>query len=57
MLEEIDSIDGDCTLFNFECCSGCDYGRFMDQNEYAFEYFESLIQRGFQLMFGDFSLK
>jgi len=32
MLEEIESIDNDCILFNFECCSGCDYDKFMGDN-------------------------
>jgi len=28
MLADLSGIDGDCVVFNFECCSGCNYKEF-----------------------------
>jgi len=57
LLEDLQQVDGDCVVFNFECCSGCSYDSFPLAKANAFEFFAALLEHKYLIMFSDFSLK
>ena len=57
MIEFINSVDPDCVVFNWECCSFYADKKFGEGNDTIFELLELVIQKGYMAMFSDFSLK
>lgn len=57
MMEYIGSVDPDCVVFNWQCCSFYGTKKFGEGNDTLFDLLELVIQKGFMAMFSDFSLK
>jgi len=55
LLKDIDSVEPDCVLFNWECCSSC--GASFPQKENTMLLLKLLIEKKFMTMFSDFALK
>ena len=55
LLTDIESVEPDCVLFNWECCSGC--GNSFPQKEKTMELLKLLMDRQFMAMFSDFAMK
>jgi len=56
MLSDLQAVDGDCVVFNFECCSGCDEKTFPYQH-IAHDFVHTLLEQQWLVVFSDFSLK
>jgi hypothetical protein len=59
LLKDIEGLESDCILFNFECCSGFEVGNtfnFPDKQS-ALNFLELIIERGNTIMFSDFAVK
>jgi hypothetical protein len=58
LCQDIQEVDADSVVFNWECCSGCSEKGFGHQkNNHAIPFMETLIQHGHMVMCSDFSLK
>lgn len=61
VMRDIDLVDNDCVVFNWECCGGCGSDGFCEHhssnNTHTVELMECLIARGSMVMCSDFSLK
>merc|ERR1711904_644695 len=58
LLADIELVDNDCVVFNWECCGGCsDVGLPQETSNTALELMEHVIGRGSMVMVSDFSLK
>ena len=57
MVENIKSLDPDCVVFNWECCSGYSSKKFSEGSKVVFQFVGEMLRRGHMLMFSDFSLK
>lgn len=60
LIKEISDIEPDCVLFNFECCSGvcCSNQKYsFPDKKAALELLEISINKGYQVMLSDFSVK
>ena len=57
MMKEITSIEGDCVVFNWECCGGCSSKAFPIAKKIIFQFVKELLDRKMLCMFSDFSLK
>ena len=56
-VKEINSIEGDCVVFNWECCGGCSVSGFAIESKIVFQFVKELLNRKMLCMFSDFSLK
>lgn len=60
LIKEINEIEPDCVLFNFECCSGVSCSNqkysFPDKSA-AMKLLDISIKKGYQVMLSDFSVK
>lgn len=56
LVKEIQELDVDCTVFNWECCSNY-IGESFRNNEMMWKFIGFMLERGHMLMFSDFSLK
>jgi len=58
LMADIELVDNDCVVFNWECCGGCDDGGLpRGTADSALELMEHVIGRGSMVMVSDFSLK
>merc|ERR1711998_371526 len=58
LMADIDLVDNDCVVFNWECCDGCgDDGFPSDSKQDVMELIACVIERGSMVMCSDFSLK
>ena len=57
MIGYIRELDSDCVVFNWECCSGYSGEMFQEGKQVVFDFVAQMLQRGYMLMFSDFSLK
>jgi len=55
-MTDINSVEPDCVVFNFECCSACGDHSFFN-SPLSMELISVLISKGFMVMVSDFSLK
>lgn len=44
MLKDLNAVDGDCVVFNFECCAGCSDHSF-HHPEIAFDLVDALLKQ------------
>jgi hypothetical protein len=55
---DIQDVDADSVVFNWECCSGCSENGFhSDSNSITLPFMETIIEHGHMVMVSDFSLK
>jgi len=62
VMADIELVDNDCVVFNWECCGGCSDEGFCEHHQHSasqttLELMECLIARGSMVMCSDFSLK
>ena len=57
LMNEIDSLSGECVVFNWECCGGCSDEGFAIEARVVCEFVKLLLDRKISCMFSDFSLK
>lgn len=57
MVEQIKSLDSDCVVFNWECCSGYSNKHFSEGPAVVYKFIDAMLKRNHMLMFSDFSLK
>ena len=58
--KDIQSVDPECVVFNFECCGGCSTEKGFRNFEYSdgvMKIVKQLLDKSHMLMFSDFSLK
>ena len=57
ILNEMNEIDPDCTIFNWECCSSLEHINFPNSAEFNMRILRLLMDKKHMAMFSDFSLK
>jgi hypothetical protein len=55
LLKDIESVEPDCVLFNWECCSSCAVS--FPQSEMTMKLLKLIIDKHYMVMFSDFALK
>ena len=53
--KEIETLEPDCVLFNFECCSGCSTK--FPKTEITMKAIKWMLDKSFMIMFSDFAVK
>jgi len=56
LIADIQAVQPDSVVFNWECCSGCTHEHF-DNSSVVMDLVKRLLDRGHMVMFSDFSLK
>eukprot|EP01129_Flabellula_baltica_P003186 TRINITY_DN12_c0_g1_i1.p1 TRINITY_DN12_c0_g1~~TRINITY_DN12_c0_g1_i1.p1 ORF type:complete len:388 (+),score=71.71 TRINITY_DN12_c0_g1_i1:38-1201(+) len=54
---DVQAVDADAVVFNWECCSSCSGKTFGGEAESVFLLAKAMIDRGSMIMFSDFALK
>lgn len=57
MIAEINKVDPDCVVFNWECCGHYSGEQFNEGPKELFQFVKKMIDKKFLCMFSDFSLK
>lgn len=56
-MDDIEQVESDCVVFNWECCSHYAAKEFPEGNKTVIKFARKMIDRGHMVMFSDYSLK